>query len=195
MKKTAAPAAEKNRCPWCLGDPLYIKYHDTEWGRPLKNNRKLFELLILEGAQAGLSWLTVLKRREGYRAAFDGMDPEKIARYGEKDVLRLLGDPRIIRNRRKILSTIENARAYLAMMDGPVGFSTWLWDQVDGEPRMNHFESLAQIPPSTPLSEGISKELKKRGFSFVGPTIIYAFLQSAGLVNDHLVSCYLRNNP
>jgi DNA-3-methyladenine glycosylase I len=181
----------KPRCPWCLGDPLYIKYHDTEWGRPLKDNRRLFELLVLEGAQAGLSWLTILKRREGYRAAFDGMDPEKIARYGKKDITRLLGDQRIIRNHRKIVSAIENARAYLAMMDSPLSFSTWLWDHVEGKPVINHFDSLSQIPASTPLSETLSKELKKQGFSFVGPTIMYAFLQSAGLVNDHLTSCYL----
>jgi DNA-3-methyladenine glycosylase I len=185
--------AEKIRCPWCLGDPLYVKYHDTEWGRPLKNNRRLFELLILEGAQAGLSWLTILKRREGYRAAFDGMDPEKIARYGEKDITRLMGDARIIRNRRKIQSAIENARACLAFADGPKSFSAWLWDRVDGEPIINHFNDMSQIPVTTPLAEGISKELKKLGFSFVGPTIIYSFLQSAGFVNDHLTSCYLRN--
>ncbi|MDR1970955.1 MAG: DNA-3-methyladenine glycosylase I [Treponema sp.] len=184
---------DKIRCPWCLADPLYIKYHDTEWGRPLKNNRRLFELLILEGAQAGLSWLTILKRREGYRAAFDRMDPEKIARYGEQDLIRLLGDQRIIRNRRKIESAIGNARAYLTMMEGPQSFSTWLWDHVDGEPLINHFKTMDRIPVTTPLAEGIAKELKKRGFSFVGPTIIYSFLQSAGLVNDHLTSCYLRN--
>ncbi|MDR3148199.1 MAG: DNA-3-methyladenine glycosylase I [Treponema sp.] len=183
---------EKPRCPWCLGDPLYMAYHDKEWGRPLHNNRRLFELLVLEGAQAGLSWLTILKRREAYRAAFDGMDPEKIAGYGEHDIRRLMGDQRIIRNRRKIVSAIENARAYLAMMDGPRSFSAWLWDHVDGEPLINHFSSMSQIPASTPLSEGISKELKEKGFSFVGPTIMYAFLQSAGLVNDHLTSCYLR---
>ncbi|MDR0400657.1 MAG: DNA-3-methyladenine glycosylase I [Treponema sp.] len=184
---------EKIRCPWCLGDPLYIKYHDAEWGRPLRNDRRLFELLVLEGAQAGLSWLTILKRREGYRAAFDGMDPERIARYGEKDVARLLGDGRIIRNRRKIQSAVENARSYLAMMEGPGGFSRWLWDHVDGEPIVNRFDTMSQIPVTTPLAEGISKELKKRGFSFIGPTIVYAFLQSAGLVNDHLTSCYLRH--
>jgi DNA-3-methyladenine glycosylase I len=187
-------AVEKSRCPWCLADPLYIAYHDTEWGRPLRNNRKLFELLVLEGAQAGLSWLTILKRREGYRAAFDGMDPETIARYGTKDITRLLGDSRIIRNRRKIISAVENARAYLAMMEGPVSFSKWLWDYVDGKPVINHFDSLPQIPASTPLSETVSKELKRRGFSFVGPTIMYAFLQSAGLVNDHLTGCYLRQD-
>ncbi|MDR0670600.1 MAG: DNA-3-methyladenine glycosylase I [Treponema sp.] len=184
--------AEKPRCPWCLGDPLYTAYHDREWGRPLKNSRKLFELLVLEGAQAGLSWLTILRRREAYRDAFDGMDPEKIARYGDRDISRLMGDQRIIRNHRKIVSAIENARAYLALMDGPRNFSAWLWDHVDGEPVINHFDSMSQIPASTPLSEGISKELKKMGFSFAGPTIMYAFLQSAGLVNDHLTGCYLR---
>jgi DNA-3-methyladenine glycosylase I len=184
---------DRTRCPWCLGDPLYIKYHDEEWGRPLRDDRRLFELLVLEGAQAGLSWLTILKRREASRAAFDGMDPEKIARYGEKRIDRLMGDGRIIRNRRKIVSAVENARAYLAMMEGPRSFSAWLWDHVDGEPVVNHFDSLAQIPAATPLSQGISGELKGLGFSFAGPTIIYSFLQSAGLVNDHLTSCYLRS--
>jgi DNA-3-methyladenine glycosylase I len=181
---------EKVRCPWCLGDAVYIKYHDQEWGRPLKNSQKLFEFLILDGAQAGLSWLTILKRREGYRAAFDGMDPERIARYGDKDIQRLLGDSRIIRNRRKIDSAIQNARAYLDMMAGPVSFSKWLWNWVDGAPKVNHFKTLGEVPPSTALSEEISRELKARGFSFVGPTIIYAFLQAAGLVNDHLVDCF-----
>jgi DNA-3-methyladenine glycosylase I len=185
---------EKPRCPWCLQDPLYIAYHDTEWGRPLRNNRKLFELLILEGAQAGLSWLTILRRREGYRAAFGGMDPEAMARYGDKDIARLMGDPRIIRNRRKIVSAIENARAYLTMMDGPTAFSRWLWDHVDGKPIINRFDTMSQIPASTPLSEAVSRGLKQRGFSFVGPTIVYAFLQSAGLVNDHLTGCYLRRS-
>jgi DNA-3-methyladenine glycosylase I len=181
---------EKIRCPWCLSDDRYIKYHDKEWGRPLKNSRKLFEFLILDGAQAGLSWLTILKRREGYRAAFDGMDPERIARYGEKDIARLMGDTRIIRNRLKIESAIGNARAYLKMMEGPVSFSRWFWDRVGGNPVINHFKVLAEIPASTELSEGISKELKKQGFTFVGPTIVYAFLQAAGLVNDHLVDCF-----
>jgi DNA-3-methyladenine glycosylase I len=181
---------EKTRCPWCLSDDLYITYHDKEWGRPLKDSRKLFEVLILDGAQAGLSWLTILKRREGYRAAFDGMDPERMARYGVKDVARLLKDARIIRNRRKIESAIGNARAYLKMMEGPVSFSRWLWDWVDGEPVINRFTAMPEVPASTELSEGISKELKKRGFSFVGPTIVYAVLQAAGLVNDHLVGCF-----
>jgi DNA-3-methyladenine glycosylase I len=178
------------RCPWCLGDDDYTKYHDKEWGRPLKNDQKLFEFLILDGAQAGLSWLTILKRREGYRAAFEGLDPEKMARYGEGDITRLMGDSRIIRNRRKISSAIENARAYLAMMEGPKSFSKWLWNWVDGEPVINHFKTLGEIPASTALSENISRELKKKGFSFVGPTIIYAYLQAAGLVNDHLVDCF-----
>jgi DNA-3-methyladenine glycosylase I len=181
---------EKTRCPWCLSDTIYVKYHDKEWGHPLKNNRKLFEFLILDGAQAGLSWLTILKRREGYRASFDGMDPERMARYGNKDIIRLMQDTRIIRNRRKIESAIGNAQAYLRMMEGPVSFSKWLWNWVDGEPVINHFRTLEEIPASTELSERISKELKNRGFTFVGPTIIYAFLQAAGVVNDHLVTCF-----
>lgn len=181
---------ERIRCPWCLGDDVYTAYHDKEWGRPLKDSRKLFEFLILDGAQAGLSWLTILKRRDGYREAFDGMDPEKIARYGPEDVERLMLDRRIIRNRRKICSAVENARAYLAMMEGKASFSKWLWDWVDGKPLVNHFRTLAEIPASTELSENISKALKKKGFSFVGPTIVYAFLQAAGLVNDHLVDCF-----
>jgi DNA-3-methyladenine glycosylase I len=181
---------EKIRCPWCLSDKIYIRYHDREWGRPLRNNQKLFEFLVLDGAQAGLSWLTILKRREGYREAFDGMNPEAMARYTERDIVRLMNDTRIIRNRRKIESAIGNARAYLKMMEGPVSFSKWLWNWVDGTPVINHFKTMRELPASTPLSETISGELKKRGFSFVGPTIIYAFLQAAGLVNDHLVDCF-----
>ena len=183
-------ASEKIRCSWCLGDPDYTRYHDKEWGVPLKNSRKLLEFLILDGAQAGLSWLTILKRREGYRLAFDGFDPEKMARYGEKDITRLLKDERIIRNRLKIRSAIGNAQAYCNMKDAGEDFSKWLWNWVDGKPIVNHWKTLAKIPASTELSEGISRELKKKGFSFVGPTIIYAFIQAAGLVNDHLVDCY-----
>jgi DNA-3-methyladenine glycosylase I len=186
MEKT-----EKIRCPWCLSDEIYIKYHDEEWGHPLKNNQKLFEFLVLEGAQAGLSWLTVLKRREAYREAFDNMQAELIARYTERDITRLMNDARIIRNRRKIESAIGNARAYLKMMEGPVSFSNWLWNWVDGEPIINHFKTMKELPAFVPLSQSISKELKKRGFSFVGPTIIYAFLQATGLVNDHLVDCFM----
>jgi DNA-3-methyladenine glycosylase I len=185
---------EPPRCPWCAGDDLYTTYHDTEWGRPERDDRKLFEYLILDGAQAGLSWITILRRREGYRAAFHNMTPEKIARYGDKDITRLMADARIIRNRRKITSTIENARAWLEMRDGPLTFSAFLWDRVNGEPIINRFNTMAEIPACTPLSEGISRDLKKRGFTFVGPTIIYAILQAAGLVNDHLTSCYLHPN-
>ncbi|GHV80455.1 DNA-3-methyladenine glycosylase [Spirochaetia bacterium] len=181
------------RCPWCLGDDDYIRYHDKEWGRPLKNNRKLFELLILEGAQAGLSWLTILKRRGGYREVFDGMDPERIAAYGDKDIERCMGDARIIRNSRKIRSAIENARAYLAMMEGRVSFSKWLWNWVDGEPIVHHYKTMKEVPATTELSDTISKELKQKGFSFVGSTIVYSFMQSAGLVNDHLVHCFCRS--
>ncbi|MDR2404002.1 MAG: DNA-3-methyladenine glycosylase I [Spirochaetaceae bacterium] len=181
---------ERIRCPWCLGDADYIKYHDTEWGRPVKSSQKFFEFLILEGAQAGLSWLTILKRREGYRAAFDNMQADKIARYGERDVERLLEDSRIIRNKRKILSAIQNARAYLKIMEGPVSFSQWLRNWVDGEPIVNHFKTMKELPASTELSEKMSKELKRLGFSFVGPTIVYAFMQATGIVNDHLVDCY-----
>ncbi|MDR1105536.1 MAG: DNA-3-methyladenine glycosylase I [Treponema sp.] len=185
--KTPEPVV---RCSWCQGDTLYTSYHDREWGKPQKNSRKLFEALILDGAQAGLSWLTILKRRKGYRAAFDSFDPEKIARYTRRDINRLMGDQGIIRNRRKIESAIENARAYLKMTEGSVSFSKWLWNWVDGEPLVNHFKTAAEIPASTELSERISAELKKKGFSFVGPTIIYAFLQASGLVNDHLTSCF-----
>ncbi|MDR3171449.1 MAG: DNA-3-methyladenine glycosylase I [Treponema sp.] len=181
---------EPKRCPWCLGDTLYTAYHDQEWGNPQHDNQKLFEALILDGAQAGLSWITILKRREGYRAAFDRMDPEKIARYGDQDIERLMGDGRIIRNRRKIVSTIGNAQAYLAMMEGQCSFSTWLWNWVDGKPRINRFKTMTNVPASTELSEKISKALKKQGFSFVGPTIIYALMQAVGMVNDHLTDCF-----
>ncbi|MDR1127603.1 MAG: DNA-3-methyladenine glycosylase I [Treponema sp.] len=175
------------RCPWSLSDPIEVKYHDEEWGAPVRDSRKLFESLVLDGAQAGLSWITILKRREGYRAAFDGFDPEKIAAYGEQDVERLMADTRIIRNRRKILSAIENARAYCAM---PVPLSEWLWGFVDNTPIVNHFKTLQEIPAITELSERISRELKRMGFSFVGPTIVYAFMQAVGMVNDHLIDCF-----
>ncbi|MDR1900338.1 MAG: DNA-3-methyladenine glycosylase I [Treponema sp.] len=181
---------EKSRCPWCLGDTIYRRYHDREWGRPEKNSRKLFEALILDGAQAGLSWIAILKRRDGYRAAFDGFDPEKMARYTEKRLLRLMEDGRIIRNRLKIRSAVQNARAYIALTEKEGSFSKWLWNWVDGEPRINRFKTMAEIPASTDLAEKISKALKERGFSFVGPTIVYAFMQAKGLVNDHLVDCF-----
>jgi DNA-3-methyladenine glycosylase I len=190
--ETKPPCEAKRRCPWCLGDPVYTHYHDKEWGVPLKNSSKLFEFLILDGAQAGLSWLTILKRREGYRLAFDSFDPEKMSRYGKKDIARLLSDERIIRNRLKINSAIENAKAYCKMKDSGEDFGKWLWNWVDGKPIINHWKTLSEIPVATELSEGISRELKKKGFSFVGPTIIYAFIQAAGLVNDHLVDCFRR---
>jgi DNA-3-methyladenine glycosylase I len=178
------------RCSWCLSDPLYTKYHDEEWGVPVFDSRRLFEALVLDGAQAGLSWLTILKRRDGYRGAFDGFDPSVIARYGERDLERLMADKRIIRNRRKILSAIENARAYTTMAESGVDFAHWLWGWVEGKTLVNHFHTLPEIPASTELSENIAKELKRKGFSFVGPTIVYAFMQAVGMVNDHLVDCF-----
>ena len=186
----AAQNPELIRCPWCLSDDEYTKYHDKEWGKPLRDSRKLFEFLILDGAQAGLSWLTILKRRKGYREAFDGLDPEKMASYNQKDISRLLQDTRIIRNKMKIASAVNNAKAYCNFMKGKASFSKWLWNFVDGTPLVNHWKTLEEIPASTELSERISKELGKMGFSFVGPTIVYAFMQASGLVNDHLVDCF-----
>jgi DNA-3-methyladenine glycosylase I len=173
-----------------MGDDEYRRYHDEEWGVPQHDNEKLFEALVLDGAQAGLSWITILRRREDYRKAFDGMKPEIIANYGEKDIERLLNDSSIIRNRRKIESAIENARAYIAMRDQGHDFSSWLWDWLDGKPVVNHYSSMKEIPSHTPLSTQISKILIKRGFTFVGPTIVYAFMQASGFVNDHLTSCF-----
>lgn len=181
------------RCPWCLGDELYTRYHDEEWGVPLRDSERLFEALILDGAQAGLSWIMILKRREGYRAAFDNFDMEKIACYGEGDVARLLGDSRIIRNRLKIESAIQNARSVLAMRDEGLTLADFFWQFVDGKPIVNRFNTMTEIPASTPLSAQISRELKRRGFSFVGPTIIYAMMQASGLVNDHLAGCFRYN--
>jgi DNA-3-methyladenine glycosylase I len=178
------------RCPWCLSDIEYQQYHDLEWGVPLHDEQKLFTLLILEGAQAGLSWITILKRRKGYLDAMDNMDPEKLARYTDNDIARLMQDKRIIRNKRKLESVVTNARAFLTMKDRGISFSEWLWNWVGGQPVQNHWRSLDEIPAASPLSEAISRELKQQGFTFVGPTIIYAYMQSAGLVNDHLVHCY-----
>jgi DNA-3-methyladenine glycosylase I len=167
-----------------------VRYHDEEWGVPLHEDSALFELLILEGAQAGLSWETVLRRREGYRSAFHGFDCERIAGYGEADVARLLADPGIIRNRAKIAATIDNARSVLALLAEFGSFDDYLWRFVGGAPRQNHFESMAQLPARTLESEAMSKELARRGFRFVGPTICYAFMQASGMVNDHEVSCF-----
>jgi DNA-3-methyladenine glycosylase I len=181
---------EITRCPWCLGSEVYTRYHDEEWGVPQRDSGRLFEALVLDGAQAGLSWITILKRREGYRAAFDGFDPEKIVRYGERDIVRLMGDSRIIRNRRKIESAVKNAQGVLDMRDEGLTLADFFWNYVGGAPVVNHFKALSEIPASTPLSAQISRELKRRGFSFVGPTIIYAMMQACGLVNDHLTGCF-----
>jgi len=183
---------EPTRCPWAGTDPEYVRYHDEEWGVPLKDDRALFELLILEGAQAGLSWITILKRRPGYRVAFEGFDPERVARYGERETARLLADPGVIRNRLKIGSAIKNARAFLSVREEKGSFSGYLWDFVDGRPLVNHWSSMSQVPARTELSDRVSADLKRRGFSFAGSVIVYSYLQSAGLVNDHLVSCFRR---
>jgi DNA-3-methyladenine glycosylase I len=176
------------RCGWVpLDDPLYVAYHDEEWGLPQRDDRVLFELLSLEGAQAGLSWSTILRKREGYRQAFAGWDVEEIARFGERDVERLLGDAGIVRHRGKIESVIGNARATLAL-DVPLG--ELLWSFVGGEPKVNAWRTVAEIPPQTADSQAMSKELKRRGFRFIGPTTCYAFMQSAGLVDDHTIDCF-----
>jgi DNA-3-methyladenine glycosylase I len=177
------------RCPWCGDDPLYQSYHDREWGIPLHDDRKLFELLILEGAQAGLSWLTVLRKRNNYRRAFDFFDATKVARYDAKKIERLLADPGIIRNRLKITSAIQNARAFLAVQKEYGSFDAYIWRFVDGKQRTNRRRSVADIPARTIESDAMSKDLKRRGFNFVGSTICYAFMQATGMVNDHLVSC------
>jgi len=179
-----------NRCPWCEGFDLYRKYHDTEWGVPLRDDLALFELLILEGAQAGLSWSTVLKKRESYRLLFDQFNPEKIAKYDAKKVAELLTNPGIIRNRLKVAATITNAKAYLALKGDGLSFNQFLWSFVQHQPIQNQRYSLSEVPVKTPESEAMSKTLLKAGFKFVGPTICYAFMQACGMVNDHLVSCH-----
>ncbi|WP_281984306.1 DNA-3-methyladenine glycosylase I [Thalassorhabdomicrobium marinisediminis] len=174
-----------DRCSWVGSDPIYITYHDTEWGVPEYDSRALWEKLILDGFQAGLSWITILKKRENFRAAFEGFDPHVIARWGEHDVQRLLGDAGIIRHRGKIEAAITNARAYLEIED----FSAYCWDWVGGTPLQPGFTSQADVPPATPLSTAFSKDLKARGFKFCGPTIVYAWMEACGLVNDHLTTC------
>ena len=176
------------RCAWVPdGDPLYLAYHDDEWGVPLRGERELFELLTLEGAQAGLSWLTILRKRDGYRKAFDGFDVEKVARYTPKRIEKLLADPGIVRNRLKVESAVENARR---IIDLDVPLHELLWSFVGGEPKLNRFKAMGEIPAETAESKAMSKDLKKRGFRFVGPTVCYAFMQACGLVNDHVVSCF-----
>ena len=173
------------RCAWCSDDPLYIDYHDKEWGVPTRDPQVLFEFLILEGAQAGLSWITVLRKRERYRKVLHGFDPRRLARMSDAEIDELMRDPGIIRNRRKLEAARRNAALWLAL-DDPAG---WLWSFVDGTPKVNHFESMAQVPAVTPEAEAMSRALKKAGFSFVGPTICYAFMQACGMVMDHIISC------
>ena len=174
------------RCGWCGTDPLYVAYHDTEWGVPEYDSQALFEKLLLDGFQAGLSWITILRKRDNFRAAFDGFDPEKMARYTPKKLDRLMQDTGIVRNRLKVESSVSNAKAYLAIPD----FSAYLWGFLDGQVITNHRRSMKDVPGKTPLAEKISKDLQKKGFRFVGPTIVYAFMQACGLVNDHLVTCH-----
>ena len=178
------------RCAWCGADPLYVAYHDDEWGVPVHDDRHLFEMLVLEGAQAGLSWLTILRKRESYRKAFHGFDIEAVARYTESDVARLLADPGIVRNRLKVASAIRNARCVLDLQDKHGSLGAFLWRYVDGGLMQNTWRSLAEIPNSTAQSDRMSRDLKRLGFNFVGSTICYAFMQSVGMVNDHVVDCF-----
>lgn len=190
----AKAAKDLSRCNWPGQDPLYIEYHDHEWGVPLKDDRALFEMLQLEGAQAGLSWITILRKRENYRRAFDGFDPAKIARYTPKKIEKLMQDEGIVRNKLKIEGVIASARAYLEVMEEGPGFSKWLWGFVDGKPIVNRLRLEDRAPAETEISKAMSKSLKARGFKFVGPTIVYAFMQATGMVNDHAVTCFCHPN-
>jgi DNA-3-methyladenine glycosylase I len=178
------------RCPWPKQDPLYIAYHDEEWGVPEYDDRALYEKLVLDGFQAGLSWITILRKRDNFRRAFDGFDPERIARYRKPKIERLMRDAGIVRNRAKIEGAVLSARRWLQVMEKGPGFSKLLWDFVDGRPKVNRFRSSRQVPAETAVSRAMSKELTQRGFKFCGPTIVYAFMQAVGMVNDHLVSCH-----
>jgi DNA-3-methyladenine glycosylase I len=180
----------KKRCEWCGTNPLYVAYHDDEWGVPVHDDRRLFEFLVLEGAQAGLSWLTILKKRENYRKAFDDFNIERIARYGQHDIDRLLQDPGIVRNRLKIEAAIRNARGVLAIREEYGTLDTFLWRYVDGAPVQSHWKRMTDLPAKTMASDQMSKDLKKRGFNFVGSTICYAFMQAVGMVNDHVSDCF-----
>jgi len=180
----------KIRCKWCTNDPLYIEYHDNEWGIPIHDDQLLFELLILEGAQAGLNWLTVLKKRQNYRKAFDAFDPKIVSNYTQSDIDRLMADPGIVRNRLKIESAIKNAQGILTIQEEFGSFDTYLWHYVQESPIQNAWRSIKDIPAETEISKQMSKDLKKRGFNFVGPTICYAFMQAIGMVNDHTVDCF-----
>ena len=190
MKSNFVPDDQK-RCPWALGvNEAYVRYHDEEWGVPVRDDRRQFEFLILEGAQAGLSWSTILNKRGGYRRAFAGFDPQRVARFNKRSIERLVADAGIVRNRLKIQSAIGNAKAFLQVQEQFGSFHEYLWGFVDGEPVQNSWKSQKKMPASTPLSDAVSKDLKKRGFKFVGTTIIYAHLQATGLVNDHIVGCF-----
>jgi DNA-3-methyladenine glycosylase I len=182
--------ADKVRCCWCGEIPIYVDYHDNEWGRPVHDDKKLFEMLILEGAQAGLSWLTVLKKRENYRAAFDGFDPAKVAHYDNTKIEELLANTGIIKNRLKINAAIANAKAFLRIQKEHGSFDKYLWSYVNYTPIVNHFEKTTDVIATSPVSDKISKDLKKRGMNFVGSTIIYAFMQATGMVNDHFTDCF-----
>ena len=179
----------QNRCSWCGEDPLYVAYHDEEWGVPEWDSRALWEKLILDGFQAGLAWITILRKRDDFRAAFEGFDPTVIANWGESEVERLLQNPGIVRHRGKIEATIGNARAYLAIEED-MGFARYLWGFCDGAPIQNTFRTMDEVPAETPLSKAISKDLRARGFKFCGPTIVYAFMQATGMVNDHITACF-----
>jgi DNA-3-methyladenine glycosylase I len=185
---------EKMRCAWSAKDPLYISYHDTEWGVPVHDDRTLFEFLILEGAQAGLSWITILRKRDAYRKAFERFRPERVARYDRKRVAALLKDPGIVRNRMKIESAVKNARAFLKVQEEFGSFDAYQWGFVEGKPIVNRFRSIKEIPARTPVSDALSRDLKDRGFSFVGSTIVYAHMQAVGMVNDHVIDCF-RHRP
>lgn len=180
----------KTRCEWCGTDPDYVAYHDAEWGRPVHDDRKLFEMLCLEGAQAGLSWITILRKRENYRAAFDNFDAAKIARYSETKLEKLMHNPGLVRNRLKIYGTVKNAQAFLAVQKEFGAFDKYIWQFVGGKPKINAWRSLKEVPAKTAESDALSKALKKRGFTFVGSTICYAFMQAVGMVNDHTVECF-----
>ncbi|MDH3627727.1 MAG: DNA-3-methyladenine glycosylase I [Acidobacteriota bacterium] len=180
----------RKRCWWCGDDPLYVSYHDKEWGKPIRRDRKLFEMLILEGAQAGLSWITVLRKRDRYREQFRQFDPAVVAAFGKADVQRMMADPGVIRNRAKLESAIDNARVFLKIRDEFGTFSKYLWGFVDGQPIIHRRRRPKDVPAKTPLAESLSKDLKTRGMRFVGPTILYAYMQSVGMVNDHLVDCF-----
>ena len=181
---------DRPRCPWAGDDPLYLEYHDRQWGVPVHDDRMLFEMLLLEGAQAGLSWITILRRREEYRRVFAGFDPARLARWGERQIAKALADPGIVRNRLKVRSAVRNARAFLDVVEEHGSFDRYLWELAGGAPRQNRWTALAEVPAETPESRALSRELRARGFSFVGPTICYAFQQAVGVVNDHLVSCF-----